>query len=91
MPRPDPVEPQMWVAQAQNGEQGDFCDLQSEVQYDNTDELHLAMRIDSAMQAGTEPVIIDDYTGESDTRWNIYVSEQDGQGNSTPIRYGPGR
>ena len=87
---------QLWVTEATFDQQGSFCDTKSGHHYENRDNFSTQAALRTAEESETEPIVVDapadpDDSYGMDQRFNLYASEEDGQGTHTPAKYSPGR
>ncbi len=92
----------VWIHDAR-GEEGSFCDKQTGHHYDNVDGFTAAEQARTAEGRGDEVVWMDksvfglgdpsrpDDAIKPDDRYNIHMTEEDGQGVNTSSRHNPGR
>lgn len=93
----------VWISDAQPEEQGSFCDRESGHQFDNVSGFTAVEQARTAEQREDNVVWVDKSVFglgdpsrpqdavQPDDRCNVYMTETDGQGITTPSRYGPGR
>lgn len=87
----------VWISEADDHEQGSFCDRGSGHIYENGNVTDAIEAETNAIERGDEVIFVDapigggDYEIEPGQRFNIYMSEDDSQGVTTPSIYSPGR
>lgn len=93
----------LWMNDANPEEQGSFCDQGTQHQYDNvngftaiTTAQNAEARGDTVEWVDKSVYGLDDPSRPEDAvlpddRYNVYMSEQDSQGVTTPSRHRPGR
>lgn len=86
------------ISEADDNEQGSFCDRNSGYHYDNGNLTDVTEQEANAIERGDSTLFwdapIDDrdpYEIEPGQRFNMLLTETDSHGNDTPSRLGPGR
>ena len=85
----------LWVTKADESEQGSFCDRSSHNHYDNVSDLGATLAMQDANDRGDEVIDVDrsdnpNTSSDMDDRFNLWLSDPDGQGMEAPARLGPG-
>lgn len=88
----------VWASESQPEEKGSFCDSQSRIHYTHGNLTDAVQQESEAIERGEEFVWLDapylpadTYTVQPGQEFNLYCSEDDGQGGLTPRKEGPGR
>lgn len=83
-----------WMSQAEDEEQGSFCDTVSTVHYDNVSKSEAENLEEDAMRRGMDLVAGEapsDDRQPSSQRYNTFDTDVDSQGFDRPSKHDPGR